>query len=442
MKRFISCLGLVMVLGLNLIAGRNWYVTPTGSGNRLGGDWANAKAGFAAITWGPNGVGAGDVLYMAGGNYGGLSIEANGSSSGGDIIVRRATNTDHGTNTGWNSTMDKQVVVQGIGMAGQAYITIDGATKNGIYTDYGSIGVQLKDAMYCTIKYVQTDGKKNANNYCGAAILYSARNITLSHCTFSNIPNDPITIFGANHVIEYCTIGPRIPSRDGHHADAVEIAGADNVVFRYNTVVWDGQGLFFNGSGKADKWEIYGNVMRMPLNKSATNTFIRKKSSSTYNHGPLYIYNNVFYNLYNPLGLAATTKNNILYQCTKSGGFGTGNLVTSTNQFVNPTGGDFHLLASAAARDAGSALSSPYNMDPDGNIRGADGKWDLGMYEYTNLAVNNFKLQIPNRKFQIYPSLNHTYNILGQIINKTDRTGIYLVVPENSKTITTRMVIR
>jgi hypothetical protein len=364
-----------------------------------------------------------------------LGIEANGTSSA-RLVIRRATNADHGTSTGWNSTMDKQVVVQGIGLTGRAYVTVDGATKNGIYTDYGSIGIQLRDAMYCTIRYVQADGQKNSNNYCGAAILYTTKGITLSHCTFSNQPNDPITVFGSDHVFEYCTIGPRIPSRDGHHADAVEIAGADNIVFRYNTVIWDGQGLFFNGSGKADKWEIYGNVMRMPLNKNATNTFIRKKSSSTYNHGPLYIYNNVFYNLYNPLGLPATTKNNILYQFDKSGGFGTGNLVTNTNQFVNPTGGDFHLLASAQARDAGSALNSPYNMDPDGNVRGADGKWDLGMYEYTNTGVS---LQLAEGSWQA-PSPTTTYNILGQVINKTTPTGIYLKVPKDGSFVKTMLV--
>jgi hypothetical protein len=47
--------------------------------------------------------------------------------------------------------------------------------------------------------------------------------------------------------------------------------------------------------------------------------------------------------------------------------------------FVDAGAGDFHL---AQATAAGVALSAPYNLDPDGNVRGADGTWDLGAFEF------------------------------------------------------------
>ena len=49
----------------------------------------------------------------------------------------------------------------------------------------------------------------------------------------------------------------------------------------------------------------------------------------------------------------------------------------------NPFGsGSFQLTESAAsAMPAGTTLASPYNLDPNGTVRGADGKWDRGAYE-------------------------------------------------------------
>lgn len=52
---------------------------------------------------------------------------------------------------------------------------------------------------------------------------------------------------------------------------------------------------------------------------------------------------------------------------------------SGVNPFVSYSTKNFHL---AAATDAGITLASPYNVDPEGNIRGADGVWDRGVYEF------------------------------------------------------------
>jgi hypothetical protein len=73
---------------------------------------------------------------------------------------------------------------------------------------------------------------------------------------------------------------------------------------------------------------------------------------------------------------------------------GTGDLIVasgSANPFVNwtknpgtinPTPGDFHLATEDANWTGGDAsLSSPYNADPDGRVRGTDGTWERGAFE-------------------------------------------------------------
>jgi hypothetical protein len=53
---------------------------------------------------------------------------------------------------------------------------------------------------------------------------------------------------------------------------------------------------------------------------------------------------------------------------------------------VNWSGGDFHLVSATAP---GAVLSAPFNMDADGDVRGADGIWDRGAYEYTAVTNTN-----------------------------------------------------
>ena len=52
-----------------------------------------------------------------------------------------------------------------------------------------------------------------------------------------------------------------------------------------------------------------------------------------------------------------------------------------TDPFINSAAGDFRLLAGTAA---GIALPSPYNLDMNGNVRGADGTWDRGAFEFVS----------------------------------------------------------
>ncbi len=53
----------------------------------------------------------------------------------------------------------------------------------------------------------------------------------------------------------------------------------------------------------------------------------------------------------------------------------------TTNLLANWFSENDHLITNTAA---GVTLVAPFNMDPDGNLRGADGNWDRGAYEFNS----------------------------------------------------------
>lgn len=195
-----------------------------------------------------------------------------------------------------------------------------------------------------------------------------------------------------------------------------------NVTWRYNKIFSSpNDGIFFEGGTGAVNWAFYGNVYY-----HSGGSLITFKPGSSY--GPVFIYNNVFENDntfgdYEPgwldfsgsMQAGSVVVNNIFENISPGGDGGTppgadynaystsigkgdngahsftynpGTLGSST-MFVNESTGnpvvaDFHLTAAGATTFAnkGKALAAPYNLDADGNVRGADGGWDIGAFEY------------------------------------------------------------
>jgi len=134
---------IVILVGLASIASAtNYYVRPDGGsyGSEDGSDWSNAFDGFSDVVWGSSAgqVGAGDTLYVAGGNYtSSITPAASGTSDSVRIVIRRATVAEHGTGTGWNSSFDAQVNLKSgdyVRVYQRSYITVDGVTEYGIVT--------------------------------------------------------------------------------------------------------------------------------------------------------------------------------------------------------------------------------------------------------------------------------------------------------------------
>lgn len=268
------------------------YVRPNATGNNNGTDWANAYASL------PPTLVRGDTYYLADGNYG--SYVFDDASSGTTVItLKKATQSDHGTDIGWSS-------MYGVGQAtftswkipGDYYV-FDGLRRNanwqlGGIDQYGirvynpgGIPVRLDNSASdfgndLTFQYIDFEGPGRAylgdsgggvdviysNGWTGAGI--GPRNVTFSKCAFHDSDR---TIFlmrqWNNFLVEYSYIA-RNASSPAIHGEILSDDGSDNVTFRHN-IIEDPEGTavfaILNGSGAksaantATNWQIYGNVV-------------------------------------------------------------------------------------------------------------------------------------------------------------------------------------
>jgi hypothetical protein len=136
---------------------------------------------------------------------------------------------------------------------------------------------------------------------------------------------------------------------------------------------------------------IYGNVFYDNMNKGIS---ISANPGTTHNN--VKIFNNTLDHMNPGYAMACTpnctnceTRNNLFNSCggyASACGTDSNNLViTNDAVFINRATRDYHIVSTIGTgypRNAGYNVGSPYNTDPDGNMRGADGTWDIGAYEY------------------------------------------------------------
>jgi hypothetical protein len=88
-------------------------------------------------------------------------------------------------------------------------------------------------------------------------------------------------------------------------------------------------------------------------------------------------------------GVGNEAYNNLAVNCAVVSYSGIGvfgsNRVENASIFINYAGKDYRL---ARHTPTGVALPPPFNVDLAGNLRGADGVWDVGAYQYGNLNTN------------------------------------------------------
>jgi hypothetical protein len=58
----------------------------------------------------------------------------------------------------------------------------------------------------------------------------------------------------------------------------------------------------------------------------------------------------------------------------------------TVSPYLNVSAGDFHLKTDTTS---GATLPAPYNIDPEGNVRGAGGIWDRGAYQFSSDQVSS-----------------------------------------------------
>ena len=154
-------------------------------------------------------------------------------------------------------------------------------------------------------------------------------------------------------------------------------------------------GMIVANNNDNDYAKVYGNVFN---NINACNGTVTGTSAGNLNYAE--VYNNTFANsrtgvatLSGP-GSGNVAYNNLLFNDLNYDGklitspnlanfSGSHNIVDNSNPFVDQSAGDFHLKAGSKPVNAGTDLTNDgyVNRDLDGNLRGADGTWDLGAYE-------------------------------------------------------------
>jgi len=194
-----------------------------------------------------------------------------------------------------------------------------------------------------------------------------------------------------NHVSEYVDMS-HIRSDGVLHPNLYYIIGSSGGIIRHSRFydsAASGTGIAFSDGGPWNNWTIHGNVFYNM--SSASGTAINVQEAAIVG---LKLYNNTFYNnainLYlsgSSCGSGSESKNNLVYG--SGGGVSCGttsnNMTASSNPFVNSAAGDFRIVGTVGTnmpRDKGTALGSAYSVGPDGTVRGADGAWDVGAFEF------------------------------------------------------------
>jgi hypothetical protein len=156
----------------------------------------------------------------------------------------------------------------------------------------------------------------------------------------------------------------------------------------------------------ASNWKIYGNVF---LDSASHGNGLIGVGNSKYTAKNIQVFNNTVINSECEFGfIYATTgwevKNNILFDCKNGPVFGSGvsHSYNATNGSLSETGVQTGLTSDIFVNYSGDKLkltkptadslklNSLYNQDMDGNIRGEDGIWDRGAYEYTGVVDDAF----------------------------------------------------
>jgi hypothetical protein len=402
----------------------NRYVRPGAVGNNSGSDWVNAYSSL------PSTLVRGDTYYLADGAYAGrmFSTPASGTAL---ITIKKATTTDHGTSTGWTNTYgDGQATFSSQFVFTTPYWIIDGATGGGAENNWvGPFGFKITDtgapilrmdsaaAHHVTIRHIDIVGKgsptigTDRQSNFGLAAYAGASDITLSHFRMTGIGNCPFFLNARNFIAEHGWVVSYFGDASAHSEIASIWGGSvGDTTFRYNLftdiqstggIMWD------NTENPAAKLNIYGNVFYKPAGANwqqangviggwtttaslfsntavYNNTFINvdQQSLSTFpqRYSGNVVYNNIFYNSQSPdFSRFATHNYNHFINAGGTHSEANGTSAASGDPFVNYAGLDFRLKAATAN---GLALSPPFNTDPKGAVRGADGVWDRGAFEY------------------------------------------------------------
>ena len=454
----LRCVGGLLLAFAQTALPANWYVRPSPAGSNSGADWNNAW-NMASLNSHWSSISSGDTVWLAGGTYTtGLSPSQSGTS-GNRIYVERVRSTDSvpATAAGWSGSFDSQVVFNvGSGNTieiGANYVTVDGRISSGILCIVPNVTGSPVGLVFNgtggIMANAELSGPGKGATFVGYVEGLASRNGTGNMATNVYIHgfNQNCSIYNdTGFVFDHCIIsdnGAANPS--DFHPNLIEYDGSQNMVLRYCVVSnWDVVGIMMWKGSELSRVcgavYLYGDIF-----KDAAQDLIWASLTGGANKGPVYFYNNTLINCVVSMGrgdssstavldTASQARNNIYWGSSFWAGPwhgidsiadrdyefaatalqagnppGTHCIVNGANPFVNYSGGNFQIISNISStypRNKGVSVANAngqiYNLDSSGTVRGADGAWDIGAYEYVSVGGNP----------QMFVSLSSAYLVL------------------------------
>lgn len=394
----LTALGLMGLAGSVDAATR--HVRPGGIGS--GADWTTACGSVSCAA-------RGDLVYLAGGNWGAMrfSTPASGSTV---ITIKKATVTDHGSDVGWSPLYAEQAVFDGGLSVSSPYWLIDGVTGGGPGAWTTGFGFKAKttsdtvisvSASNVTLRHLEGQGNGGDGDGSGPAQdifgIYDAgvSNVTLSYAYLYDSGRCIYFLRGSNLVFEYNYTG-RHESTAAQHSEVASVwsggAPLKNVTFRYNVfthsegtggLMVEGDGLYVygnifvaragtslgGGNGLIGTWTASALTNMKVYNNTVVNAGVRFIGLLNSNDTGAEVRNNLIVNSSasnDSLGLLMTAHSHNHYAGISDGPVSETTQSTGAVAFVDAANLNFTPTVNTPA---GQALAAPYNVDMNGRQR-------------------------------------------------------------------------
>ena len=263
------------------------YVRSEATGGNNGSDWTNAWVQLPAT------LTRGHCYYIADGTYPAYIFDDAVSGSV-NIVIKKATADDHGTNTGWMSAYgDGTASFQPLRFTSSYYI-LDGQANRGIKIMGGYQG-HIVSILYSgvIIRNCELDGNfvyDGAQNYqtdgactgigIGDDTPWNSSFVTIENCNIHNIADDGLQVYNSDHVyiknnivhdLHTCGTDAVLngPCNNGH-SDSMEIFNLRNSEidsnFIYDSVTTNAALFFGDVAEQYGGYEVYCKNIRLTNN--------------------------------------------------------------------------------------------------------------------------------------------------------------------------------